>query len=182
MGFYFCNRNFKLCKILMSHREKEGGRNRSLVWLVAAAFCFPIPSVTLRVPRICSDQGYWEWIWHDRFVFFFSRKLDDNIRTVVRGQTNVGQDGRQVCAPQLRQSQWFSSCDAELRIGSGGQKAALITRGVFLLPSVLMTSWGAHGAAVLTCFLIALQREANEKSISKSKSKNRRLAVVPLCG
>lgn len=132
MGFYFCNRNFKLCKILMSHREKEGGRNRSLVWLVAAAFCFPIPSVTLRVPRICSDQGYWEWIWHDRFVFFFSRKLDDNIRTVVRGQTNVGQDGRQVCAPQLRQSQWFSSCDAELRIGSGGQKAALITRGVFL--------------------------------------------------
>lgn len=54
----------------MSHREKEGGRNRSLVWLVAAAFCFPIPSVTLRVPRICSDQGYWEWIWHDRFVFF----------------------------------------------------------------------------------------------------------------
>ena len=68
------------------------------------------------------------------------RKLDDNIRTVVRGQTNVGQDGRQVCAPQLRQSQWFSSCDAELRIGSGGQKAALITRGVFLLPSVLMTS------------------------------------------
>lgn len=133
----------------MSHREKEGGRNRSLVWLVAAAFCFPIPSVTLRVPRICSDQGYWEWIWHDRFVFFFSRKLDDNIRTVVRGQTNVGQDGRQVCAPQLRQSQWFSSCDAELRIGSGGQKAALITRGVFLLPSVLMTSWGAHGADVL---------------------------------
>jgi len=34
----------------------------------------------------------------------------------------------------------------------------------------------------LFCFLIALQREANEKSISKSKSKNRRLAVVPLCG
>lgn len=24
------------------------------------------------------------------------RRLDDNIRTVVRGQTNVGQDGRQV--------------------------------------------------------------------------------------
>lgn len=26
----------------------------------------------------------------------FARRLDDNIRTVVRGQTNVGQDGRQV--------------------------------------------------------------------------------------
>ncbi|KAL2297429.1 hypothetical protein Nmel_016730, partial [Mimus melanotis] len=25
------------------------------------------------------------------------RRLDDNIRTVVRGQTNVGQDGRQSC-------------------------------------------------------------------------------------
>lgn len=29
-------------------------------------------------------------------AFSFTRRLDDNIRTVVRGQTNVGQDGRQV--------------------------------------------------------------------------------------
>lgn len=53
--------------------------------------------------------------------FFFSRKLDDSIRTVVRGQTNVGQDGRQVHAPHLRQSQWFSSCDAALRIALAGR-------------------------------------------------------------
>lgn len=30
------------------------------------------------------------------FCVTFDRRLDDNIRTVVRGQTNVGQDGRQV--------------------------------------------------------------------------------------
>uniref|UniRef100_A0A8C5H9X3 Vps53 N-terminal domain-containing protein n=1 Tax=Gouania willdenowi TaxID=441366 RepID=A0A8C5H9X3_GOUWI len=29
------------------------------------------------------------------FCFTLGRRLDDNIRTVVRGQTNVGQDGRQ---------------------------------------------------------------------------------------
>lgn len=80
-------------------------------------------------------------------LFFFSRKLDDNIRTVVRGQTNVGQDGRQVRAPQLRQRQWFSSCDAELRIGSSGQKAALITRGgvsaAFCPDDFLRCSWSS---------------------------------------
>lgn len=30
------------------------------------------------------------------YVILLIRRLDDNIRTVVRGQTNVGQDGRQV--------------------------------------------------------------------------------------
>lgn len=34
--------------------------------------------------------------YHVAFSVSFDRRLDDNIRTVVRGQTNVGQDGRQV--------------------------------------------------------------------------------------
>lgn len=33
---------------------------------------------------------------YDLFCVCSFRCLDDNIRTVVRGQTNVGQDGRQV--------------------------------------------------------------------------------------
>uniref|UniRef100_A0A8C3LA50 Vacuolar protein sorting-associated protein 53 homolog n=1 Tax=Chrysolophus pictus TaxID=9089 RepID=A0A8C3LA50_CHRPC len=56
------------------------------------------------------------------------RKLDDSIRTVVRGQTNVGQDGRQVHAPHLRQSQWFSSCDAALRIALASRNLAMTRR------------------------------------------------------
>uniref|UniRef100_A0A8B9UW49 Vps53 N-terminal domain-containing protein n=1 Tax=Anas zonorhyncha TaxID=75864 RepID=A0A8B9UW49_9AVES len=71
------------------------------------------------------------------------RRLDDNIRTVVRGQTNVGQDGRQVCVSHLEQSQRFSSCDAKLRLGSGRQKPAPIVREVFLLSFTLMTSRAA---------------------------------------
>lgn len=41
-------------------------------------------------------------------VFPFTRRLDDNIRTVVRGQTNVGQDGRQVGVSCARISPWLS--------------------------------------------------------------------------
>lgn len=55
--------------------------------------------VALKVPTFF-------WIRHAENEFdiigSFSRRLDDNIRTVVRGQTNVGQDGRQVCVSCLR--------------------------------------------------------------------------------
>ena len=33
---------------------------------------------------------------------FFIRGLDEEIRTVVRGQTNIGHEGRQVCVTGLK--------------------------------------------------------------------------------
>ena len=34
-------------------------------------------------------------------LVFFIRGLDEEIRTVVRGQTNIGHEGRQVCVTGL---------------------------------------------------------------------------------
>ena len=35
-------------------------------------------------------------------LVFFIRGLDEEIRTVVRGQTNIGHEGRQVCVTELK--------------------------------------------------------------------------------
>lgn len=163
MGFYFCNRNFKLCKILMSHREKEGGRNLSLVLVGNSSFpffnalCKSQSSQLIR--RI--ENGF------DMIVlFYFIQEVgwqhsNCSERTDQRGS---GWQAGTCASSQAKPAVLILWCCIEGCFG--GQKPALIMRGVFLLPFALLTSWGAHGAAVLTCFLIALQREANEKSIS----------------
>lgn len=64
-----------------------------------------VNKIRLKIRWVCAKDLF-KSIW---FLFLFyllcallifsvtsGRRLDDNIRTVVRGQTNVGQDGRQV--------------------------------------------------------------------------------------
>lgn len=64
-----------------------------------------VNKIRLKIRWVCAKDLF-KSIWL-LFLFYFlcallpfsvtsARRLDDNIRTVVRGQTNVGQDGRQV--------------------------------------------------------------------------------------
>ncbi|XP_031993694.1 vacuolar protein sorting-associated protein 53 homolog [Hylobates moloch] len=54
------------------------------------------------------------------------RRLDDNIRTVVRGQTNVGQDGRQDRTGQVPRA---ATCCHSVSLGPGPSTVAPLTRG-----------------------------------------------------
>lgn len=87
------------------------------------------------------------------FSVTYDRRLDDNIRTVVRGQTNVGQDGRQVSWAEMIFIGPFGSLGYFL--------SYIVSIKTYLLFSLynlcwLLCKWPVSGSWNISCIMVGV--------------------------